>query len=60
MKFIKDLTKVLGMKRTLLTAYHSQKDGQMEQINQEVEIFLWHYANYEQNDWTEWLSVAEF
>jgi len=27
---MEELTKALGMKRTLSTAYHSQTDGQME------------------------------
>ena len=57
---MKDLMKTLGTKRTLSTAYHSQTDGQMEQINQEVEVFLQHYVNYQQDDWIEWLLAAEF
>jgi len=39
-KFMEDLTKALGIKRTLSTAYHLQMNGQTEQINQEVEMFL--------------------
>ena len=30
LKFMEDLTKALSMKRTLLTAYYSQIDGQTE------------------------------
>jgi len=40
LKFMEELTRVLGMKRQLLTAYHPQTDGQMERINQEIETFL--------------------
>jgi len=40
LKFIKDLTRVLGTKRTLFTAYHSQMDSQTERINQDIEAFL--------------------
>ena len=29
-------------------------------MNQEIEVFLWHYINYQQNDWIEWLAAAEF
>ena len=36
----KKLIKALGTKRISLTAYHPQLDGQTEQINQGVEIFL--------------------
>ena len=32
--------KALGTTRQLSIAYHSQTDGQMERINQEVEMFL--------------------
>jgi len=32
--------KVLGTTRQLPMAYHSQTDGQMERINQNVETFL--------------------
>ena len=39
-KFIKELTKALGMKRQLLTAYHPQTDGQTKRINQEIGMFL--------------------
>ena len=40
LKFIEDLTKALGIKRTLSTVYDHQTDGQTEWINQEVEVFL--------------------
>jgi len=53
-------TKVLGTKRKLSTAYHPQTDRQMERINQEIEMFLQHYMNYQQDDWTNWLATAEF
>jgi len=39
-KFIEEFIKVLGTKRQLSTAYHSQTDGQMERINQEIGMFL--------------------
>jgi len=41
-------------------AYHSQTDGQMERINQEIGMFLWHYINYQQDNWTDWLATVEF
>ena len=49
-KFMEDFTKVLGTKRQLLMAYHSQTDGQTERINQEIGTFLWHYVNYQQDN----------
>ena len=49
-KFMEDLTRVLGTKRKLFTAYHPQTDGQTEKINQEIGTFLQHYVNYQQDD----------
>jgi len=48
--FMGELCKALGIKRAMSTAYHPQTDGQMERINQEVEVFLRHYINYRQDD----------
>ena len=59
-KFMEDLTRILGTKRKLSTAYHPQTNGQTERINQEIGTFLRHYINYQQDDWTEWLAAAEF
>jgi len=59
-KFMKEFTKALGTKRQLSTAYHPQTDGQTERINQEIGMFLQHYMNYQQDDWTNWLAAAEF
>jgi len=58
--FMKELCKALGIKRAMSTAYHSQTDGQTERINQEVKVFLRHYINYRQDNWTKWLVTAEF
>ena len=33
----KELNRMLGIEMKLLTAFHSQTDGQTEQINQELE-----------------------
>jgi len=58
--FIGELCKALGIKRAISIAYHPQTDGQTERINQEVEVFLRHYINYRQDDWTKWLATAKF
>ena len=54
------LTKTLGTKQILSIVYHLQTDGQMEQINQKVKVFLQYYINYQQDDWMEWLSAVKF
>ena len=57
---MEDLTRALDMKRILLTVYYPQTNGQIEWINQEVKMFLQHYVNYQQDNWTEWLLAVEF
>ena len=49
----KELNRMLGIKTKLLTAFHSQTDGQTEQINQELEQYLRFFVDYRQKDWPE-------
>ena len=56
----RELNKMLGIQTRLLTAFHPQTDGQMEQINQELEQYLWFFVEHWQKDWPEWLASAEF
>ena len=42
------------------TAYHPQTDGKTERRNQEIEQFLRAFCTYRQDDWAEWLPIAEF
>ncbi|MBW0568351.1 hypothetical protein O181_108066 [Austropuccinia psidii MF-1] len=34
--------------------------GQTERVNQIVELYLWMYVSYHQDDWYTWLPLAEF
>ena len=58
--FMRDLTRLLGIRPNLSTAYHPQTDSQTERINQEIEQYLRLFVNYHQTDRSEWLSLAEF
>ena len=58
--FMKQLKQLLGIKTTPSTAYHPQTDGQTERFNQEIEQYLRLFVNHRQDDWSEWLSLAEF
>jgi len=57
---MKNLNKILEMEQILSKVYYSQIDSQMKRINQKVKVFLQYYVNYQQDNWTEWLSAAEF
>ena len=56
----KELNKMLGIETKLFMAYHPETDGQTERTNQELEQYLRIYVNHRQNDWAEWLAMAEF
>ena len=40
-------------------AYHPQMDGQTEWQNQTLECYLHLYCNFEQDDWAQWLPLAQ-
>ena len=60
LEFNKELWKLLGIKGMPSTAYHPQTNGQTERVNQELEVYLRFYINYQQDDWSRWLDQAEF
>ena len=54
------LCKILNIKSKLSTAFHPETDGQSEISNQEMERYLRTYVNYQQDDWSDWLPMAEY
>jgi len=56
----KELNKILGIEMRLSTAFYPQTDGQMKQMNQELEQYLRFFVDHRQKDWPEWLKLAEF
>ena len=58
--FMRGLSKILGIKVVALMAYHPQTDDQTECVNQEVEQFLRLFVNQRQDNWYDWLLIAEF
>ena len=42
------------------SGYHPEGDGQTECLNQVLEQYLWAYTNYQQDDWSSLLPLAEF
>jgi len=59
-EMMKELNNLLGIQTKLSTAYHLQMDGQTERINQELEQYLRVFINHRQEQWLDWLEIAEF
>ena len=57
---MKEINNLLGIKTKLSTAYHPQTDGQTERTNQELEQYLRMFVSQRQDDWVDWLPMAEF
>ena len=57
---IKELNKMLGIKSKISIVFYSQTDRQMERINQELEQYLRIFIDYRQEQWPDWLGMAEF
>ena len=59
-QFTTELCRKLGIKQNLSTAYHPQTDRQSERSNQWLEQYLRIFGDYAQNDWADWLPLAQF
>lgn len=58
--FWRSLFDSLQTKLALSTPYHPQTDGQTERMNRVLEEMLRHYVNRRQDNWDEYLDMAEF
>lgn len=58
--FFSSLMKLVGSKMTPSTAYHPKTDGLTERTNQTLESYLRAYCSYQQDDWVDYLPLAEF
>ena len=57
---MRELNEMLGIKTKLSTAFHPQTDRQTERMNQELEQYLQMFIDHHQEQWPEWLGMAEF
>ena len=48
------------MKLHFTSGYHPEGDGQTERANQTLEQYLHMYCNYQQDNWSDLLPLAEF
>jgi len=59
-EMMRELNNLLGIQTKLSIAYHPQTDRQIERINQELEQYLRVFINHRQEQWPDWLGMAEF
>ncbi|KAH8144565.1 uncharacterized protein LAJ45_11399 [Morchella importuna] len=59
-QFWRTLCNQLDIKPRFSTAFHPQTDGQTERVNAIMEQYLRGYVNYQQDNWSEFLPLAEF
>jgi hypothetical protein len=58
--FFRSLGKALDMRLHFTSGYHPEGDGQTERMNQTLEQYLRIYCNYQQDNWSDLLPLAEF
>jgi len=58
--FFRSLGTALDMRLHFTSGYHPEANGQVERTNQTLEQYLRIYCNYQQDNWLELLSLAEF
>ena len=58
--FFQSLGTALDMRLHFTSGYHPKGDGQTKRTNQTLEQYLHVYCNYQQDNWSELLPLAEF
>jgi hypothetical protein len=58
--FFRSLGKALDIRLHFTSRHHPEGDGQTERMNQTLEQYLRIYCNYQQDNWSELLPLAEF
>lgn len=59
-RIARELASILNIQQNMSTAAHPETDGQAERVIQTLEQYLRAYVSYQQDDWIEWLALAEF
>ena len=57
---MRELNQMLGIESKMSTVFHPQTDGQTERVNQELEQYLRIFIDHQQEQWPDWLGMAEF
>jgi hypothetical protein len=56
----REISKLLGVKQAMSTAFHPQTDGQTERVNRVVEEMLRHFVQPRLDDWDQHFAMVEF
>jgi hypothetical protein len=59
-EFWRHISERLGITLKHSSSFHPETDGQTERVNAMVEQYLRAYMNFYQDDWVDWLPLAEF
>ena len=59
-QIMQEINKPLGISTKLSTSFHPQMDGQTKIVNKEVQKFLQIYCFKKQDQWANWLAIAQF
>ena len=57
---MQEINKALSISTKLSMSFHPQTNGQTEIVNKEVQKFLWIYCFEKQDQWANWLAIAQF
>jgi len=57
---MQELNRMLGIESKISMAFHPQMDRQTKRVNQELKQYLRIFINHRQEQWPEWLGMAEF
>ena len=57
---MKNIYKELRIELQFSTAYHPQTQGQVENNNKWMEMYLWMFCSHWQDDWVDLLPMVEF
>jgi len=57
---MRELSSRLGITTKLSTAFHPQTDGQTERMNRDLQQYLRLYCTEKQDEWVDWLPLAQF
>jgi len=59
-QIMQDVCKCLRFTSKLSTAHHPQTDGQIEQMDRDLEQYLCMFCAEKQDEWLDWLLIVQF